>query len=229
MKSVTRAIFAGAAACAAAMASAQTVPSTDKEKFSYSLGFQVGTQLNQQLSQQGMDLDAAAFAQAVEDVLNGIEPRLSMESMDAALRAEQAKMQQARASAGEDNRAAGDAYRAANRDKEGVSETPSGVQYRVITAGEGKQPAATDTVVVHYAGTLVNGEEFDSSYARGQPATFSLNGIIPGWQEVLQLMAEGAKWEVVIPPQLAYGAQGAGDAIGPNETLVFVIELIEVK
>jgi len=123
----------------------------------------------------------------------------------------------------------GKAFREAYGQREGVSKTDSGILYRVLVPGTGAQPTADDTVVVHYQGTLVDGTEFDSSIRRGQPATFSLAGIIPGWQEALQLMKEGARWEVVIPPELAYGSTGAGGAIGPEETLIFEIELIEVK
>ena len=123
----------------------------------------------------------------------------------------------------------GQDFRQTYQQQEGVSETDSGILYRVLTPGTGAKPKGDDTVVVHYRGTLVDGTEFDSSIRRGQPATFSLGGIIAGWQEALQLMQEGARWEVVIPPELAYGSNGAGGAIGPHETLIFEIELIEVK
>ena len=113
--------------------------------------------------------------------------------------------------------------------KTGVKKTDSGIAYTVITEGSGKQPTATDTVSVHYRGTLIDGTEFDSSIARGTPAEFSLNGIIPGWQEALQMMKEGGKWEVVIPSELAYGERGAGGTIGPHATLIFEIELLAVK
>jgi FKBP-type peptidyl-prolyl cis-trans isomerase FklB len=126
------------------------------------------------------------------------------------------------------NKLAGDRSREKNRDKKGVIETGSGLQYRVLKEGEGKKPTVTDTVVVQYRGTLVNGKEFNSSYARGEPATLDLNKVIDGLREALMLMREGAKWEVVIPPKLAYGEQGSGN-IGPNETLIYEIELIRVK
>ncbi len=124
---------------------------------------------------------------------------------------------------------AGTAFRAEYGQREGVRTTESGILYTVLVEGTGRQPQASDTVVVHYRGTLIDGTEFDSSFKRNQPATFSLGGIIPGWQEILQLMSEGSRWEVVIPPELAYGSAGAGGAIGPEETLVFEIELREVK
>jgi FKBP-type peptidyl-prolyl cis-trans isomerase len=123
----------------------------------------------------------------------------------------------------------GEAFLAENAKKEGVKVLPSGLQYKVIKEGTGKQPKKTDTVSVHYKGTLIDGREFDSSYKRGEPAEFGVTQVIKGWTEVLQLMKEGAKYEVYIPWQLAYGAQGAGGLIGPNETLVFEIELLKVK
>ena len=130
---------------------------------------------------------------------------------------------------GDSNELTGEAFRAEYGKQETVLRTDSGILYRALTTGSGTKPGPNDTVVVHYKGTLPDGQEFDSSYKRGQPATFSLGGIIAGWKEVLQLMSEGAKWEVVIPPELGYGSVGAGGLIGPNQTLVFEIELIEVK
>ena len=127
------------------------------------------------------------------------------------------------------NLEAGQAYLEANKKKEGVVTLPSGLQYKIITEGKGKQPKSTDTVVAHYRGTLINGTEFDSSYKRNEPATFPVAGVIKGWQEALPLMKEGAKWQVYIPAELAYGPRGAGDVIGPNEVLVFDIELLSVK
>jgi FKBP-type peptidyl-prolyl cis-trans isomerase len=123
----------------------------------------------------------------------------------------------------------GEAFLAENAKKEGVKTLPSGLQYKVVTEGVGKQPKKTDTVVVHYKGTLIDGREFDSSYKRGEPAEFGVSQVIKGWTEALQLMKEGAKWQVFIPWQLAYGEQGAGGLIGPNETLVFEVELLKVK
>ncbi len=117
---------------------------------------------------------------------------------------------------------------AENKKKEGVKTLPSGLQYKVIKEGTGKTPKATDTVVTQYKGTLVNGTEFDSSYKRGEPATFPVNGVIRGWTEALQLMKEGSTWQIVVPPELAYGEQGAGP-IGPNATLIFEVELVSVK
>ena len=205
------------------------VPQSPREQFSYALGFQIGTQIAQQMMTDELDLDPEFLAQAIEDVLSGAPAAITPEQMDAAIIAvqqqtEEKSMEKAQAAA-----QVGKAFREAYGQREGVSKTDSGILYRVLVPGTGAQPAADDTVVVHYRGTLVDGTEFDSSIRRGQPATFSLAGIIPGWQEALQLMQEGARWEVVIPPALAYGSTGAGGAIGPEETLIFEIELIEVK
>jgi FKBP-type peptidyl-prolyl cis-trans isomerase FklB len=127
------------------------------------------------------------------------------------------------------NKMSGEAFLAANKSKPGVVVLPSGLQYKVITPGNGLQPKETDSVTVNYAGTLINGTEFDSSYKRGQPATFALNGVIPGWTEALKLMKEGSTWEIYIPATLAYGERGAPPVIGPNETLIFKVNLIKVN
>lgn len=127
------------------------------------------------------------------------------------------------------NLTAGQAFLAANKQKSDVKVLPSGLQYTVVRAGTGKRPKASDRVVVHYRGSSIGGKEFDSSYSRGQPATFPVNRVIPGWTEALQIMRTGAKWRIAIPPDLAYGRRGAGGAIGPNETLLFDIELLEIK
>jgi FKBP-type peptidyl-prolyl cis-trans isomerase FklB len=129
----------------------------------------------------------------------------------------------------EKNIKAGEEFLAANKVKEGVVTTESGLQYKVIEEGSGPKPSPTDNVTVHYKGTLINGEEFDSSYKRNQPATFPVNGVIKGWTEALQLMSKGSKWELYIPSEIAYGAQGAGGAIGPNEVLIFEVELLEIN
>lgn len=215
-------------ACALAMGSMSAHAAelaTDQQKMSYFLGFQVG----QQFKQDGIDLDAKAFLQAIEDAKSGAVPKLTPEEMQATVqRFQKAKMAETQQAAAE-NQKIGEDYLAANKGKPGVKTTASGLQYKVITAGEGKQPTATSTVSVHYRGTLIDGTEFDSSYKRGQPAEFPVNGVIPGWTEALQLMKEGAKWELYIPSGLAYGPRGAGGSIGPNATLKFEVELLEVK
>lgn len=199
---------------------------TEKQKFSYALGVQMGNSLRQ----QGLtDVDADALGQAIADVLSGSEFKVSVEDMQAAVQSFSQKQQAKAAEAAKTAQAAGDKYRADNKKKKGVKELPNGIQYEVLTAGKGKKPQVTDTVTVHYHGTLVSGKVFDSSVSRGQPATFPINGVIKGWQEVVPMMPTGSKWRVVIPPELAYGEQGAGGTIGPNETLTFEIELISIK
>ena len=212
-------------AYAAVATAAEEGLSTEKEKFSYTIGFQIA----QNIKSRGLDLDAKALTQAIEDLLGGKPPRLSMAEMQAAMAAFQRTQMEARMALAAKNQQAGDAYLAENKKKEGVVALASGLQYKVLEKGGGKKPTDQDTVVVHYRGSLISGEEFDSSYSRGQPATLEVGGVIQGWQEALQLMSVGAKWQVVIPSDLAYGTRGAGDSIGPNETLVFEIELVEIK
>ena len=199
--------------------------STDQEKFSYTIGFQIGSGIKR----DGLDVDADALTQAIKDVLSGSPAQLSREEMQAALQRYQDRQRQKQQTLAEENLQAGKDFLAANAKKAGVQQTDSGLQYKVLTKGDGRKPTTTDTVTVHYRGTLIDGTEFDSSYKRGQPTTFQLNGIIPGWQEALQLMPTGSKWQVYIPAELAYGAQGAGQAIGPNQTLIFDIELISIN
>ncbi|MCP4379482.1 MAG: FKBP-type peptidyl-prolyl cis-trans isomerase [bacterium] len=209
---------------------AQTPLLTQEQKFGYAMGFRMATQLQQKLVQAGMPLDTSTFAQGVQDALSGAQAQLSKEEVQAVIQIYQTQQFVKQATVAMNNKRAGGAFRKANRAKDGVIETASGLQYRVLEKGVGKHPAATDAVVMHYRGTLVNGEEFDSSYARSEPATFDLNGeeVIGGWREALQLMQKGARWELVLPPELAYGAKGSGD-IGPNETLIYEIKLISVK
>ena len=202
---------------------------TDQQKYSYALGYQIGSQIAQQINAEGVVIDADAFARGIADVLAGRGLALSEGEMMAAITAKEeqeiGRMNEAAASNGE----SGDQFRAEYSARDGVEKTASGLFYRVIKEGTGQRPKPEATVVVHYRGALPDGTEFDSSHKRGQPATFSLAGIIPGWQEILQLMGEGALWEVVIPPELAYGKAGAGGLIGPNQTLVFEIELLEIR
>ena len=155
--------------------------------------------------------------------------QVSMEEMQAAVMEMQKSQQAARQAKGEKAKKAGEDFLAANKKKKGVQTLKNGIQYKVIKKGKGAKPKASDSVVAHYKGTLIDGTEFDSSYKRGQPATFGVGQVIQGWQEVLPLMAAGSKWQVFIPSDLAYGPRGAGPNIGPNETLVFDIELLEVK
>lgn len=197
----------------------------DAKKLSYTLGFQIA----QNLARQGMQLDAEAASRAVHDVFSGTKPMLSTEEMQAVVqRVQQAAVEKRKAIA-DANQKAGDAFLAENKKKDGVKTLDSGLQYKVVRAGTGKSPAATDEVEVHYEGRLINGKVFDSSIQRGKSISFGVNKVIKGWTEALQLMKEGARWQIYIPSKLAYGENGAGNAIGPNETLIFDVELIKVN
>ena len=198
---------------------------SDKQKFSYTVGFQIG----QNIKRQNLDLDTKAFSQGAQDAISNAKPRLKTEEMQAAVQSQQKKEMEKQEVLMKKNLEAGQAFLEANKKKEGVIALPSGLQYKVITEGKGKQPKSTDTVIAHYRGTLTNGTEFDSSYKRNEPATFPVAGVIKGWQEALPLMKEGAKWQVYIPAELGYGPRGAGAIIGANEVLIFDIELVSVK
>lgn len=196
-----------------------------KQKFSYSVGYRLALSLKS----EGLDVDADAFAAAMKDALSGGKAAMTPEEMQAAMTAEREIQMKALQDKVAENKAAGDKFRAEYAKKEGVKSLENGIQYKVITAGKGKQAASESEVTVNYRGKLINGTEFDSSYKRNKPATFGLTGVIKGWQEIVPMMKVGDKWEVVIPPELAYADKGAGTAIGPGETLVFEIELLEVK
>ena len=208
---------------------AETSLVSDEQKYSYALGYQIGSQIQRQLVAEGVELDVDAFARGIADVLSGRALALSQDEIMKAIEIKGEQEAKKMKKLGDSNESSGNTFRAEYGKQETVSRPDSGILYRALTTGSGTKPGPNDTVVVHYRGTLPDGQEFDSSYKRGQPATFSLGGIIAGWKEVLQLMSEGAKWEVVIPPELGYGSVGAGGLIGPNQTLVFEIELIEVK
>jgi FKBP-type peptidyl-prolyl cis-trans isomerase len=201
---------------------------TPKEKLSYIIGVQIGNDLKS----QSIDVDPALVNRGLQDSIMGNKLLIGdQEAKDiiAAYQKERAeKMAEERKKLGEKNKQEGAAFLAENKKKEGIKTLPSGLQYKVIKEGTGKTPKATDTVVTQYKGALINGTEFDSSYKRGEPATFPVNGVIRGWTEALQLMKEGSKWQIVVPPELAYGEQGAGP-IGPNATLIFEVELVSVK
>jgi FKBP-type peptidyl-prolyl cis-trans isomerase FklB len=199
--------------------------STDQQKFSYTRGLQIA----QSLIRQGVKIDdARAFSLGIEDSLAGHEPRLSMKEMQLILDKQQKQINKERLALAEKNQAAGKAFLSANKTKEGIRELPNGIQYKIIKEGKGAQPKVTDTIVVHYRGALIDGREFDSSYRRGEPATLQINRVIKGWQEVLPMMREGAKWQVFIPTELAYEERDVG-IVGPNETLIFDIELVSIK
>ena len=204
---------------------ADAVLDDDKKKFSYTLGYQIA----QNLARQGAILDADAAAKAVHDAFSGKPPALSVEEMKAVVARIQEKAIKKHGELSDKNLAAGKAFLKENAKKDGVKTLDSGLQYKVIIQGDGDRPKADSTVVAHYEGRLINGKVFDSSIKRGSPATFPVNGVIKGWQEALKLMPTGSKWQVYIPANLAYGEKGAGGSIGPNETLIFDIELISIN
>ncbi len=196
-----------------------------KEKLSYIIGLDIG----KNLKNQSVDIDQSALAKGIKDALSGAKSALSDEDFRETMTAFQKEMIAKRQALGEKNKKEGEAFLSENKKKKGITTLPSGLQYKVITAGKGKKPKPTDTVTVQYRGTLIDGTEFDSSYRRGQPATFPVNGVIPGWTEALGLMQEGSKWQIFVPSNLAYGERGSGGQIGPNATLIFEIELISVQ
>jgi FKBP-type peptidyl-prolyl cis-trans isomerase len=206
---------------------------TQKEKFSYAVGMRTGQRMAESFKKQSVPYDPAVLARGLRDGLAGRKPLLTEEEAQAAIKAVQdevgkqqmEKMQEAAVA----NKKEGDAFLAANKGKEGVVTLPSGLQYKILKQGTGPKPTASDTVVCNYRGTLINGTEFDSSYKRGQAATFPVSGVIKGWTEALQLMPVGSKWQLFIPPDLAYGDRGAGADIGPGSTLIFEVELVSIQ
>ncbi|HET9694524.1 MAG TPA: FKBP-type peptidyl-prolyl cis-trans isomerase [Steroidobacteraceae bacterium] len=221
MRTLTRyAALAALAACTAPALAAEPAAMDEAARMQYALGYQLGKDL------AGVELRPQDLQRGLEDGRSGAKPKLSEEEMGAALMALQERVtaQRAKTQAAESEKAiaAGQAYLDANARKPGVTTTASGLQYRVVTGGSGAKPKASDTVTVHYKGTLVDGTEFDSSYKRGQPASFPVSGVIPGWTEALQLMPIGSKFELAIPPALAYGSQGPL----ANQVLLFEVELL---
>ena len=206
---------------------------TRKQKFSYALGMNIGAGLGANLKKQSVDVAPALISQGLKDAMAGSKTRLTQEEAQAVLTDVQndvRKQQQEKAQqAGAANKTEGDAFLAANKSKEGVVTLPSGLQYKILTAGTGPKPTASDSVKCNYRGTLINGTEFDSSYKRGQPATFAVGQVIKAWTEALQLMPVGSKWQIFVPASLAYGERGAGAEIGPDATLIFEIELLSIE
>jgi FKBP-type peptidyl-prolyl cis-trans isomerase FklB len=196
-----------------------------KDKVSYSVGLSVGSNFKK----QRQDLNPDAVLAGLKDALSGKQPALSEKEMQETMEAWSKQMEDKQKAVGEKNVADGVKFLAENKSKSGVKTTASGLQYKVIKEGSGAQPKVTDTVTVHYRGTLINGTEFDSSYKRGQPASFPVNGVIKGWTEALQLMKAGSKYQLFIPSSLAYGERAAGADIAPNSTLIFEVELLDVK
>ena len=200
-----------------------------KEKLGYSIGMDIGATLKR----QSVEVDVDSLTKGLKDSYTGGKTLLTEEESRKTLVDYQKQVMEKQAEAmkqlGEKNKVEGDKFLAENGKKEGVKTLPSGLQYKEITPGTGKTPKPTDTVTTHYRGMLIDGKEFDSSYKRGEPATFPVSGVIAGWTKALQLMKEGAKWQIFLPPNLAYGERGAGRDIGPNATLVFEVELISVN
>lgn len=202
---------------------------TDQQRVSYGMGIGLGDRIGK----ESFTVDVDAFTHGMKDAIEGGERLMTqeqiMEAMQKFQEEQMASQQAVFDEQAEKNKATGEAFLAENAKKEGVVATDSGLQYKVITEGSGPKPAETDTVEVNYKGTLIDGTEFDSSYKRGSTVTFPVNGVIPGWTEALQLMPVGSKWELFIPSDLAYGPGGTGGGpIGPNATLVFEVELVNI-
>jgi FKBP-type peptidyl-prolyl cis-trans isomerase FklB len=202
---------------------------SQKDKVSYIIGMEIG----KNFKKQSIDIDPDILVKGIKDAISGGKPLLTeqeiQENMVTFQKEMMAKQEELAKKLGEKNKKEGEAFLTESKKKEGVKTLPSGLQYKVIKAGTGKKPKPTDTVTTQYRGTLIDGTEFDSSYRRGQPVSFPVTGVIPGWTEALQLMEEGAKWQLFIPPNLAYGERGAGRDIGPNATLIFEIELVSIQ
>jgi FKBP-type peptidyl-prolyl cis-trans isomerase FklB len=213
----------------AAKSSTAPALTTQKDKFSYALGMNIGTNLRKQALPVNVDL----IARGLRDAEAGGKTLLTEDEAKAVMMAVQTEYRQQQQERlkqqGEANKKEGATFLAANKAKDGIVTLPSGLQYKILKPGTGPKPAATDTVSVNYRGTLISGTEFDSSYKRGQPATFGVTGVIKGWTEALQLMPVGSKWQLFIPADLAYGERGAGADIAPNATLIFEVELLSIK
>src|SRR6202158_1915553 len=217
----------------AAKSAAAPALTTRKDKFSYALGMNIGSGLGANLKKQSVEVDSTLVSQGLKDAMSGGKTRLTEDEAKAVLnevqtevrKQQQEKTQQAAAA----NKTEEEAFLAANKSKDGVVTLPSGLQYKILTAGTGPKPTASDSVKCNYRGTLINGTEFDSSYKRGQPATFAVGQVIKAWTEALQLMPVGSKWQIFVPASLAYGERGAGAEIGPDATLIFEIELLSIE
>jgi UDP-GlcNAc:undecaprenyl-phosphate/decaprenyl-phosphate GlcNAc-1-phosphate transferase len=221
-------LWIGLFACSAS-AQDQPVLKTQKDKISYAIGLEMG----KGVKDQGFDVDPNMLTMGVKEALSGGKSQLSDEDFRAIIANIQEEMKQKQMQAAEeaasDNKKEGEAFLAENTKKEGVVTLPSGLQYKVITAGQGKKPLETDTVLCNYKGTFIDGTEFDSSAQTGKPVAFDLKGILPGFKEALLLMPVGSKWQLFIPSDLAYGEHGAGTVIGPNVTLIFEVELVSIQ
>lgn len=222
-------LLAGVLAASTVLAQDKSPLKDQKDKVSYSIGLDIG----QTFKKQKMDLNTDALALGMKDAVSGSKPLLTEEQVKETMAGFQKEMMEKQASvnkeASDKNSAAGEKFLAENKKKEGVKTTASGLQYKVLKEGSGASPKETDTVVTNYRGTLLDGTEFDSSYKRGEPASFPVNRVIKGWTEALQMMKPGSKYQLYIPANLAYGERGAGQDIGPNSTLIFDVELMSIK
>jgi FKBP-type peptidyl-prolyl cis-trans isomerase len=218
-----------AAAPGKAPAAKSLALTTPKDKASYAIGMNIGNGLHR----DSVDVDTNILLEGLKVTLAGGKALMTDDEAKAALTALQAdvtrRQQEKMQVVGDENKKEGDAFLAANKTKDGVVTLPSGLQYKILQAGTGPKPSASDTVICNYRGTLLNGTEFDSSYKRGQPATFAVGQVIHGWTEALQLMPVGSKWQLFIPAELAYGGRAAGPDIGPNSTLIFEVELLSIQ
>jgi FKBP-type peptidyl-prolyl cis-trans isomerase FklB len=205
------------------------VLTTQKDKVSYAIGMETG----KGLKAQGLDVDPALVVQGLTDSLSGAKAMLSDDELNEIVKGlqQQIREKQMKAidAAAAENKKKGEAFLAENAKKDGVTVLPDGLQYKILTAGDGKRPSENDTVMCNYKGTFIDGSEFDSSAKAGKPVPFPVKGVIPGFREVLQLMPVGSKWQVFIPSNLAYGERGAGQVIGPNSTLIFEIDLVSIQ
>ena len=195
-----------------------------KDKFSYSIGVNIGSNL----SKQNIPVNPDAITAGIKDAIAG-KPQLTPDQIKEVMATFEKDMEQKQKAAGEKNASEGTKFLEENKKKDGVKTTASGLQYKALKQGTGAQPKESDTVTVNYRGTLINGTEFDSSYKRGQPATFPLSGVIKGWTEGLQLMKVGSKYQLFVPPTLGYGDRAVGPDISPNSTLIFEVELLDIK
>jgi FKBP-type peptidyl-prolyl cis-trans isomerase FklB len=225
----------GTSSTAKKPAAAPLALTTQKDKQSYAIGMNIGKNLSESFKKDGVEINQTVLVRGLRDALAGSKSAMTDQEIQATLTALQVDLkkhaQEMHEAEVAKNSKVGTDYLAANKTKPGVVTLPSGLQYKIITQGTGPKPTASDTVECDYKGTLVDGTEFDSSYKRGKPATFPVNGVIKGWTEALQLMPVGSKWELVIPPTLAYGERGTGPngPIGPNETLLFTVELKSIQ
>jgi FKBP-type peptidyl-prolyl cis-trans isomerase FklB len=225
---------AGAKKPAATAGAAAPLLKTTKDKRSYAIGLNIGAKVANELKNGGVDMDSAILARGIRDSLTGGKHLMTDEEVKTALTALETELREkARAeyeTMAAANKKEGDDFLTANKSKEGVQTLPSGLQYKVLTAGSGPKPAATDKVSCNYKGTFLNGKEFDSSEKHGgKPVTFGVSDVIKGWTEALQLMPVGSKWQLYVPSDLAYGPRGAGQEIGPNTALIFEVELVTIE